>query len=58
MTQFSKPKFKRTKYLVSTKLQLRYVGIILLLMLVTALICSYIIYYTVMVLMGEKLSNV
>ncbi|MBU0880790.1 MAG: methyl-accepting chemotaxis protein [Candidatus Omnitrophica bacterium] len=58
MTQFSKPKFKRTKYLVSTKFQLRYVGIILLLMLVTALICSYIIYYTVMVVMGEKLSNV
>ncbi|MFH1189477.1 MAG: methyl-accepting chemotaxis protein [Candidatus Omnitrophota bacterium] len=58
MTQASKPKFKRTKYLVSTKLQLKYVGIILLLMLVTALICSYIIYYTVMVLMGEKLSNV
>ncbi len=58
MTQFSKPKFKRTRYLVSTKFQLRYVGIILLLMLVTALICSYIIYYTVMVLMGEKLSNV
>jgi len=58
MTQFSNPKFKRTKYLVSTKFQLRYVGIILLLMLVTALICSYIIYYTVMVVMGEKLSNV
>jgi signal transduction histidine kinase len=58
MIQSSKPKFKRTKYLVSTKFQLRYVGIILLLMLVTALICSYIIYYTVMVLMGEKLSNV
>lgn len=57
-TQLAKPKFKRTKYLVSTKLQLRYVGIILLLMLVTALICSYIIYYTVMILMGEKLSNV
>jgi len=58
MTQFSKPKFKRTKYLVSTKLQLRYVGIILLLMLATALMCSYVIYYTVMILMGEKLSNV
>ena len=58
MTQFSKPKFKRTKYLVSTNFQLRYVGIILLLMLVTALMCSYIIYYTVMVVMGEKLSNV
>ncbi len=58
MIQSAKPKFKRTKYLVSTKFQLRYVGIILLLMLVTALICSYIIYYTVMVLMGEKLSNV
>ncbi len=58
MTQFSKPKFKRTKYLVSTQFQLRYVGIILLLMLVTAVICSYTIYYTVMVLIGEKLSNV
>lgn len=58
MNQFSKPKFKRTKYLIATKFQLRYVGIILLLMSVTAIVCSYVIYYTVMVLMGEKLSNV
>ncbi len=58
MIQTGKPKFKRTKYLVSTRLQLRYVGIILLLMFVTAAICSYIVYYTVMILMGEKLANV
>lgn len=58
MTESPKHRFKRTKYLVATKLQLRYVGIILILMLVTALICSYVIYYTIMVLMGEKLSNV
>ncbi len=58
MTQAGKPKFKRTKYLISTRLQLRYVGIILLLMFVTAAICSYIVYYTVMILMGEKLASV
>jgi len=58
MDQYSKPKFKRTKYLIATKFQLRYVGIILLLMSVTAIVCSYVIYYTVMVLMGEKLANV
>lgn len=58
MTHINKPKFKRTKYLIATKLQLRYVGIILVLMFVTALICSYFVYYTVMVMMGEKLANV
>ena len=58
MSQNSKPKFKRTKYLVSTKFQLRYVGIILSLMVVTAIVCSYVVYYTVMILMGEKLSSV
>lgn len=58
MTENVKPRFKRTKYLISTKLQLRYVGIILILMFVTALICSYFVYYTVMVMMGEKLANV
>lgn len=58
MTQVAKPRFKRTKYLIASKLQLRYVGIILILMFVTALICSYFVYYTVMVMMGEKLANV
>lgn len=58
MVQQNKPRFKRTKYLVSTKLQLRYVGVILLLMFVTAIICSYTIYYVVMIMMGEKLANV
>jgi len=58
MKNIEKPKFKRTKYLISTKLQLKYVGLILLLMFVTAIICSYFVYYTVMVLMGEKLASV
>lgn len=58
MSHKPKPKFKRTNYLVSTKFQLRYVGIILSLMLVTAIVCSYVVYYTVMILMGEKLSSV
>ena len=58
MIQSAKIKFKRTKYFVSAKFQLKYVGLILLLMLVTALICSYFVYYTVMILMGEKLASV
>ncbi|MBN2453705.1 MAG: methyl-accepting chemotaxis protein [Candidatus Omnitrophica bacterium] len=58
MTQEMKPKFKRTNYLIAAKLQLKYVGIILLLMFVTALVCSYFVYYTVMIAMGEKLANV
>lgn len=51
-------KFKRTRYLVSTRLQLRYVSLILLFMFLTAVICAYVVYYTGMVLLAEKLANV
>ncbi len=54
----AKPKFKRKQYLVSPKFQLKYSGIILLLMFITALMCSYVVYYTSMVMMGEKLASV
>ena len=58
MNEIDKPKFKRKRYLVAKKFQLRYVGWILLFMFLTAVLCSYIIYYTTMILMGEKLANV
>ena len=51
-------KFKRTRYLISTRFQLRYVSLILLFMLLTAVICSYVVYYTGMMLLAEKLANV
>lgn len=58
MTQSVKPKFKRTRYLIQAKFQLKYVGLILLLMYITAFVCSCIVYYTLMILMGEKLASV
>lgn len=54
----ARPKFKRKQYLVAKKFQLKYVGLILLFMFLTAALCSYVIYYTTMILMGEKLANV
>lgn len=50
--------YKRKQYLVAKKFQLKYVGIILVLMFLTAALCSYVVYYTSMILMGEKLANV
>lgn len=57
-TQTAKPKIKRTQYLVAKKFQLKYVSQILVLMFLTAALCSYIVYYTSMMLLGEKLANV
>ena len=54
----SRPKFRRTQYLVAKKFQLTYVGQILALMFLTAILCSYVIYYTMMILMGEKLAAI
>jgi len=51
-------KYKRTQYFVAKKFQLKYVGMILALMFLTAAMCSYVIYYTLMILLGEKLANV
>ncbi len=50
--------YKRTQYLIATKFQLKYVGMILLLVSLTAILCSYVIYYTMMLTMGDKLANV
>ena len=51
-------KFKRKQYLVAKKFQLKYVALILLLIFLTAALCSYVVYYTSMLLLGEKLANV
>lgn len=58
MTGTGLPKFKRSQYFIHTRFQLKYVGLILILMFVTALLCSYVIYYTSMILLGEKLASV
>jgi len=50
--------YKRTQYLIAKKFQLKYVGMILLLVSLTAVMCSYVIYYTMMLTMGDKLANV
>ena len=57
-TEITRPRFRRRRYIVAKGFQLRYVGWILLLMFLTAALCSYVVYYTSMILMGEKLANV
>jgi methyl-accepting chemotaxis protein len=57
-TEMDKPKFKRKHYFIAPKFQLKYVGIILLLMFLTASLCSYVVYYTTLTSIGEKLANV
>ena len=52
------PKFKRTKYWVSGRFQGKFVGLILLLIFLTAALCSYVIYYTSMISFGEKLASI
>ena len=52
------PKFVRKQYIVSKKFQFRYIGMILALMFATAALCSYVVYYNSLVLLGEKLANV
>lgn len=51
-------KYRRTRYLVAAKFQLKYVGLILIIVFLTGAFCSYVIYYTMMILMGDKLANV
>jgi len=51
-------RYVRKQYLVAKKFQLKYVGLILLFMFLTAALCSYVVYYTSMILLGEKLANV
>lgn len=50
--------YKRKQYIVAAKFQLRYVGLILALVFLTGILCSYVVYYTSMLLLGDKLANV
>lgn len=54
----ARPRFKRKQYLVSAKFQLKYAGIIVVFMFLTAFFCSYVIYYTSVISLGEKLASV
>lgn len=51
-------KYRRTHYLIAAKFQLRYVGLILMLVFLTGILCSYVVYYTMMLSMGDKLANI
>jgi len=51
-------KYRRRQYLVAKKFQLKYVGTILLFIFLTGAISAFVVYYTSMMLFGEKLSNV
>lgn len=57
-TETDRPKIKRKQYIVSKQFQLKYVGLILALMFLTAALCSYVMYYSAMLSMGQKLANV
>jgi len=54
----TKPQFKRTQYWVAGNFQGKYIGLILLLTFLTAALCSYVVYYTSIMMFGEKLANV
>ena len=54
----AKPRFKRRQFIVAREFQLKYAGVILLLMFLTAGFCAYFIYYTTLLLFGEKLASV
>lgn len=58
MNKAKNTKFTRKQYIVSPRFQYRYIGIILALMFATAALCSYVVYYNSLVLLGEKLANV
>jgi len=52
------PKIKRRVYLIKTRFQLKYTGLILLFMFIVAWVVGSTVYYTGWLLMGEKLANV
>jgi methyl-accepting chemotaxis protein len=57
MEGLAKP-FRRTKYLIAARFQMKYVGLVLLIMFLTFTLCSIVIYFTMMGFMGEKLARV
>ena len=50
--------YKRTRYIVKVRFQMKYVGLLLLVAFASAAISGYTIYYNSWVLLGEKLANV
>lgn len=50
--------YKRSRYLIATGFQLRFVGLILLFMVGTAIVSAFTIYYYIWMLLGDKLANV
>ncbi|MFC1590500.1 HAMP domain-containing protein [Candidatus Omnitrophota bacterium] len=56
ITQTAKP-FRRRRYYVS-RIQLKYIGIILTVSFGIALLCAYVVYYSSMLIMGGKLAKV
>lgn len=51
-------RYKRKQYIVAAKFQLKYAGMILLLVFLTGILCSYVVYYTSMIVLGDKLASV
>ena len=58
MSQSMRMLFRRRRYLVEKKFQLKFAGMILLFMFAVALFCSLTIYYNTWMLLGDKLANV
>lgn len=54
----AKPKYKRKRYLILMKFQMKYILYILLFLYLGALIAGYTVYWTTWVTLGEKLANV
>ena len=50
--------FRRRHYFIRKKFQLKYIGLILAVMLFSAIISGYTIYYNAWALLGEKLASV
>lgn len=51
-------KFRRLRYFISARYQLKYIGIILLCMFFSVAICAFTVYFTGTSMFAEKLSNV
>lgn len=49
---------RRRRYIIKKEFQLRYIGLIMSIMLLSAIISGYTIYYNSWVFLGEKLANV
>jgi len=50
--------YKRTQFFVAKQFQLRYIGLILGVMLLSALVSGYTIYYNAWTLLGAKLASI